>query len=644
MDIIISDSWLREYLDTKATPRDIAEYVSLCGPSIEQIEEKNGYTLYHIEITTNRIDCASVYGFAREAAAILPRFKVAAKLKPLSPNVNIKTVGNLPFNIVNNNKLVKRTLGVVLTNIKNWKTPAWMQKRLTSCGVRSLNAVVDITNYVMLETGHPTHAFDYDKIKNKKFIVRESKRGEKVTSFDGKTYKLFGGDIVFDDGDGEIIDLPGIIGTKNSAVDKNTKRVFFFIDNNNPSRIRKTSMSLAIRTMAASINEKGVDPELGRTAILRGIELYQKVCGADVASRIFDDYTNHYKEKVIKTSKLFIDKNLGVTIPKDDIEKYLSSLQFKPKWSKDTLSVIVPSFRSDDINIPEDLIEEIARIYGYHNLPSKLMGGNLPDPLYKTPFAFEWKIKNILKALGGVETYTLSLVPGKYVKSVNALNLKNPLGSETEYLRTDLSHSLIEAAINNIGNYEQLFIYEMANVYLPNLNSLPEEKMVLGMCFDGYKFSEVKGVLEALLSDEQKINFNIVKTTESYSFNIEVESSSLGYLKMLDDGMIVSEIDLKGMLSFAKEYESFKTIPTHPPQIENFTVKIPEGTEVGGIIESIKSVSNLVTEIKLSDIYKDAYTFKISYQHPEKTLNDKEVEKIRIKIQNRLKEKFKLNI
>lgn len=644
MDIIISDKWLREYLDTLATPKQIAKCVSLCGPSIEKLEEKDGDILYHAEITTNRIDCVGVYGFAREVAAILPRFKIPAKLKSIVINKKLKYTNNLPFTIINNDKLVKRAMGVVLTNIENWKTPSWMEKRLTLCGVRSLNAVVDITNYVMLETGHPCHVFDYDKIKNKKFVIRESKKGEKVTSFDNKTYELFGGDIVFDDGSGEIIDLPGIIGTKNSVVGPKTKRLFFFIDNNDPARIRNTSMGLAIRTMAASINEKGVDPELGEIAIFRGVELYQKICKARVASKVFDAYPHPYKMKTIKTNLTFINTKLGIEVEKKDISKYLTALNFIPKWQEDILSVSVPSHRTNDINIPEDLVEEIARIYGYHNLPSKLMEGALPDPLYKSTFNMEWKIKNILKALGGYEVYTLSLVPKNYISEDNSLKLKNPLGSDTKYLRTDLSHSLVESVKANNGNYEQIFLFEMANVYMPKKGEHPNEEMVLGLCFDGYKYVEVKGVLDSLITNELKTKYCIVKTSEENLFAIEIEGTHSGYINLFNDGIIVVEINAGDLISFAKNYISFKPIPKHPPQIEDLTIKIPAGVEVGKVMQTIKSVSNLVSDVELRDTFKDSYTFRIEYLDPDKTLTDQEVENVRKNIMSIIRKKHNINL
>jgi len=636
MDIIISDNWLRDFLITKATPYEISKYVSLCGPSIEKIKKVEGDTLYYVEVTTNRVDCVGVYGFAREVAAILPRFGIPARLKEFNPKISKKTVGNLPFIIEPDHKLVKRTIGVVLTNIKNQKTPKWMQKRLIESGVRSLNAIVDITNYVMLETGHPSHAFDYDLIKHKKFVIRESKKGEALTTFDGKRYELQGGDIVFDDGDGEIIDLPGIMGTKNSVVGSDTKRVFFFIDNNEPSKIRNTSMRYGIRTVAATINEKGVDAELGMKALLRGIELYQTICGANISSKIYDDYPNPYKSKKITTDISFISKSLGVDISKKDISKYLTSLGFDPKWNNDVISVTIPSFRSEDINIPEDLIEEIARLYGYHNLPSTLMRGEIPYQISNSLYEFEWKIKNILKALGAIEVYTLSLVPKNFNNDSPSLKLKNPLGIESKFLRNNLSNSLSEIVRQNSGNYEKLFFYEIANVYLPKNDNLPEEKRIIGTVFDGYRFSEIKGLLETLFLNELHIKIEFIKRKTNQNIDIVSNNTMLGTLLETDDDITTIEFELKILHKLYKEFPAFKPIPKYPPQIEDLTIKVPVGLEIGKIIKSIKESSEFISDIELHDIYNNRFTFRIGYQNPKDNLTDKEIDVIRKKIFDKL--------
>ena len=276
MNILISDSWLREYVDTKATRSQIADALSLHSASVESITKQGNDYVYDIEITTNRIDMVSVVGMAREVAAALKQEGVPATFKPLQVKKIKSASQKIGVDIKNDPRLCSRVLAATLKNVSTQESPKFIKHRLKASGVRSLNLLIDITNYVMLEIGHPTHVFDLDRIKESKMIIRESKKGEKIISLENKTYKLSGGDIVIEDGKGNIIDLPGIIGTSNSVVMDETTRILFFLENNDPVKMRKSSMELNIHTMASSINEKGPDPELAYMALLRGIELYVK--------------------------------------------------------------------------------------------------------------------------------------------------------------------------------------------------------------------------------------------------------------------------------------------------------------------------------------------------------------------------------
>ena len=614
MDIRILDSHLREYLDTKASPQEIARYVSLCGPTFDRTRKLEGDYLYEIEVTTNRVDAASVVGIAREAAAILPQFGIKAKFKrPGDKKIDEPKGKNLPLKITADLKLERRLTGVVFENFENFNTPKWMKSRLEASGVRSLNAVIDITNYVMITTGHPCHAFDYDKIKGSTISVRESKKGETITTLDGKKYKLLGGDIIFEDKDKRIIDLPGIMGLENSVVSKNTKRVLLFFDNNDPVRIRRTSMGLAIRTMAATMNEKNVDPELINISLSLGAKLFTTICKASIASKVYDFYPKPYKTKRVSTSNKFITKIMGVKIEKGKINSLLTALEFNPKWDGDKLSVSIPSFRAEDINIEEDIVEEVARIYGYHNLPSELMLGKLPEPVFNTPFEFEENLRQTLKALGGAEVLTYSLV-SKGLEPGTALRLKNPLGIDTEYLRTSLKPSLLEAVKTNIGLKSPYHLFEIANIYLPKKADLPEERMMLAGILTNYDFRKAKGVVEELLSSLNiSLPVKIEKVGSNYYYEFEVEK-----------------------LEKHVRPKTFTPIPKYPPQIEDITVTIPEGKRVGEVVQFIKQTSNLIQSIELVDVYERNFTFRISYQHPEKTLSDKEVEKIRAKIDKNL--------
>ncbi|KKU48933.1 MAG: Phenylalanine-tRNA ligase beta subunit [Candidatus Woesebacteria bacterium GW2011_GWF2_46_8] len=638
MDIKIPDTWLRDFLKTKATSSEVAKYLSLSGPSVEKIEK----SVYFIEVTTNRVDIASVVGVAREAAAILPQFGVKARLQPVKlPLLKFSNkVGYLEAEV--NHNLCPRFSAVLIKNVQIGQSPDWMKDRLAAVGVRPINNVVDISNYVMHELGQPVHTFDYDKIRGAKMILMESRKGERLTTLDGKTHTLSGGDIVIEDGEGRLIDLAGIMGGGNSAVDEGTKNVLLFVQTYNPVNIRQTSMSLAQRTEAATLFEKGLDPELVTDGIGRGIELFVKLTGGKAEKEILDIYPNPYKAKKVTTDIDFIASRLGTGVEKEKISQILRSLGFETAWRGKILEVLVPSFRAGDIEIPEDVVEEIARLYGYHNLPSELMRGALPEPLKDAPFGFEEKVKNILKGYGGVEVYTFSLVALE--EAPTGLKLKNPLGKESEYLRTSLMPSLLTAARQNAGEKEPFHLFEMANVYLPKKGDLPDEKMTLGGIFANTSFREAKGVVEGLVGELNVKSEIFSEDAAHYLPNrhiyLKVKGKILGEFGELSQGYLYYEFDAEALREAYREIESFKPIPKYPAQIEDLTFSFPSRTKIGEVIDYVFSSNKSVAKMELGDIYNENYTFRLWYQHPDKTLTDIEVEKVRNQLTKGLKNKF----
>ncbi len=647
MDIKILDSWLRDHLVTKATPAEVAKYLSLCGPSAERVESRGSDFVYNIEITTNRIDEVGIYGIAREASAILPRFGIPAKLKPI--NIKDKVPNLVPkvdyLDVKVDSKLCPRFSAVLIKNVKVGDSPKLIKDRLEASGIRAINNVVDISNYIMLELGQPVHTFDYDKIAGSKMLLRESRKGEEIETLDGKKFILPGGDIVIEDGEGNLIDLCGIMGGEASAIDNETENVLLFVQTYDPTKIRKTSMHLAQRTMAATIFEKGTDPELVSTAIFSAINLFKKLTGGVPEKNILNLYPNQYKTKGISTSLKFIYERLGVEILKKDITTYLNALEFKCNWKGNALSVEVPSFRAKDVNIEEDVLEEIARIYGYHNLPSRIMSGEIPTHPASPQFAFEAKIRNLLAGLAGTEVYTLSLVSKPDVDE-KSLKLKNPLGSDTEYLRTSLMPSLVAAALTNISMKDQFHIFELSNVYISKVNDLPEERLMLGGIFFGYiNYRDTKGVIEALLgkldisvtfiSEEQK-GFDASKCAIIKSGPEAI--GKIGFVENTD--FIYYEFDIEKIFKLAPIVIKFREISKYPSQEEDITFVVPEKTEIGKIVDLIWS-KNLVQGVSVGDPYNgNNFTFHIWYHDDGKTLTDKEVEKVRGEIISSAKTKF----
>jgi phenylalanyl-tRNA synthetase beta chain len=648
MDIKILDSWLRKFLSTKATPEAIAKHLSLCGPSVERIEKKDKDFIYDIEITTNRVDEASVYGIAREASVILPRFGIKANLKPVksaSSEFNfVSSVNYLDAKVDTN--LCQRFTAVLIKNVKIADSPYEVQLRLESAGVRAINNVIDISNYIMLELGQPVHTFDYDKIRGAKMILRESRKGENVKTLDGREFTLPGGDIVIEDGEGRLIDLAGIMGGDLSAVDNNTQNVLLFVQTYNPTAIRKTSMMLAQRTIAATIFEKGTDTELVAPAILEAISLFKNLTGGVPEKNIIDIYPNPYKTKAIDINLGFIEERLGVAVSKKDITNYLRSLEFECVWKGDKLTVDVPSFRAKDIASPEDILEEIARIYGYHNLPSKIMSGEIPTRPINPEFDFELKLKNLLMGWGGTEVYTLSLVPKEFTDE-KALKLKNPLGTESEYLRTSLMPSLVTAALQNLGTFEKFHLFEMANVYIPRANDLPDERLMLAGVFSGYDYSyrKSKGVIEAFF---EKLHIPVIfEPQDSKGFSaskcatISSGKEVIGKIGFVDNNnLIYYEFEVEKLFKLSPKVIPFEQISKYPSQQEDITFALPERTKIGDLAKLIISTPS-VRGCSVGNPYNgNNYTFHIWYQNPTKTLTDEEVEKIRSEILSSVKTKF----
>jgi len=644
MDIKILDSWLRDYLNTKATAKQIARYLTLCGPSVEKTQKVGEDAVYSIEVTTNRVDCASEMGIAREAAAILPIYDIAAKYTPNKSVGNYKYSDKVGYLIASIDfSLCQRFSAVLVKNVKVGQSPKIIRDRLQKTGYRSINNVVDISNYLMHEMGQPVHTFDYDKIKDHKMILRKSKRGEKITTLDGSSFTLKGNDIVIEDGTGKLIDLCGIMGGESSAITKDTTNVLVFIQRYNPINIRKTSMSLAQRTEASFLFEKGIDPELVGPSMQRAIKIFKKITGGSVSDTILDIYPNPKRKKSVTVEYSMINSLLGKQIDKKSVLKILEGLNFKTSIKDNLLLVTPPSYRSDDINIPQDVVEEIARIYGYSNLDSRLMAGDLPDKLPNSPFEFELILKQYFKGVGGYEIYSNSLVSNQEVIS-NALSLTNPLGEDQKYLRTSLMPSLLSAAKANTSYKDKFLLFEMANIYIPIRDNLPNEKVFLAGIFVDFDYRNAKGIIEAFLNSLHLDYEFVAQDFADYSPNkhllIKAKDQDIGHFGYVNKNMIYWEFETTLLQKYHRDYLAYKTPAKYPAQIEDLSLILPRRTKIGEVIKTIYSSSGKIADVQLNAIYKDVYTLRIHYQDSKKTLTDSEVEQIRKRLLARIKSKY----
>ncbi len=642
MNILIPHNWLLEHLETDANPQTIQRLVSLSGPSIERIYDREGESVYDIEVTTNRVDSMSVRGIAREAAVILQQAGVEAKLKPLSLPQPIVEQTRLPLpKITNDERFCKRILCVILQDVQHTPTPDWMAKRLRQIEQNVHDSVIDITNYVTHELGHPCHAFDYDKMMalGGEIIVKEAAAGKKFITLDKMTYETKGGEIVFENAAGDIIDLPAIKGTANSAVDGNTNNVLLWIESLDAKKVRTASMSHAIRTVAAQLNEKNVDPYLAEPTMLLGIQLYRQLCSAKVASELYDAFPQPPKSSTVKVSLAKIETYLGISLPAEQIVAILTALECQTSIDDGQVAVTPPSFRSD-LQIGVDIIEEIARIYGYHNLPSTLMQSAIPTNRQPgTNFILEERMKRFLGAHGAQELYTYSMVSETLALQdsfslEDHVRLSNPLTDDRIYLRRSLIPSLRQAVAE--AAKPNLVVFELANVYHPRPKDLPTEELHLTILSAG-DYRQLRATTESMLATLHISNLTI--ETESPGS----QNAQLTITKTDGEKCILGNVTTNGkhiafdflwskILEVASTHPNYTPLPKAAPLTEDLTFTLPANTTIGPLITGMKSVSPIIHSIALGDQFKQNYTFHFTYLDVENSMSSELVAPVRAKI------------
>ena len=658
MNIKITHSWLLDYLDTDASPEEIQKYLSLCGPSVERIEEVNGEIVYDIEITSNRIDTASVLGIAREAAAILPMFGKRAVLKKRA-SFELKAGSEklkASISITDPSAVCRRVLGIVMEVSDVVPAPEYMSKRLLATGTRSINNLVDVTNYVMTEIGHPTHVFDYDRIVSHNLILRHAKKGEEIVTLDDKKYTLDESDIIIDDGTGQVIDLPGIIGTANSVVTQETKRILFFLESNDPVSIRRTSMKYGIRTMASTINEKNPDPELAYTAFLRGMELFKEVANAQPISPIIDIYPIKQKPRLITTSKTFIDTKVGVAIPLKTIVSILTSLEFGVEIrNNDELSITVPTHRVDDVAIPEDIVEEVARVYGYFAIPSVLQ-----PPAYvvqpketENLFHYQYEAKSLLKHKGYTEVMNYSACSPALLKAFGQkeedyLYITNSISEDIKFLRQSLIPSLVQNIKQNEGFTPHMRLFEIAKTYIPQKKGLPQEEFMLAIATNT-SLDELNKILVTLHNDlhiyseiEQggnnrfllpQVQGKIVAGNEVFGYFGQVTPQFCRNLA-LDKPVYATELYFERLMMAARKMPVYTPFSQYAHISQDLTIK--KTKSFAEIKKHAFHVSKNLISLKLLTTYKDTITLRLEFTNNSQNLTEEEVKEEIRKIQSKL--------
>ncbi len=657
-------NWLKEYVNYKLSPDKLKERLILSGTNVESVEKIGSDVIFNLEITPNRPDCLGIIGLAREVAALIGQKLKLPEIKKPKPT-GLEHAISLK---VEAKDLCPRYTAAVISGLKVASSPKWLQGKLISSGVRPINNIVDVTNYVMLEFGQPIHAFDYKKIKNRKIIVRRAREGEKITTLDG-TRRQLNKDILVIADEEKPIGIAGVMGDEKTEVSKDTKTIVLESANFLGANINKTGRYLGLRTEALDRFEKGLDIHNTTVGLYRCIELIAEICGGKL-EEIFDIKNKFPKIPRIKFDWNMPKKLLGIQIPKTRMIRILDSLGFKIKDS----IIISPSWRSD-VSIPEDLVEEISRIYGYEKIKSTLPAEEFSPSCVSKSSNIEDLTRAVLKGGGYFEVYNYSFIGGDLMDKVDldkrkSLKLINPLAEEFEYMRPSLIPGILETIKYNQKNFEEFKIFELSKIYLPTISDkLPQESIRLtGSLIFNNSFYKAKGTVELLFQELNigNIDFRAVKEDiyhPSRCAEITIKDEKIGFVGEIHPNILTKfgiskrvslfDLDFEKMVKLANLTKKYKPISIYPAVKMDLAFIIDEQIVYKEIYKAMKnSGDHLVYRIELFDVYKGkqvgkgkkSLAFRITFQSDKKTLTDEEVKKVFEKIIKNLKDKFKAEI
>jgi len=631
-------------------------------------------TILDMEVTSNRPDAMCVVGIAREAAAIMGNKFLYQEPKPsLTVRGNAKKLAVS----VKEPKLCSRYEAAVMSDVKVEASPLWMQQRLLSAGLRPINNLVDITNYILLEFGQPMHVFDYNKLENREIIVRLAKKGEKILALDGKEYELSSDQLVIADGENPVA-VAGIMGGELSAATANTKTIVFEVANFDSISVRHTARVLNLHSDASNLYEKGLHPEATHPALLRAIELVKELAGGKVAGEIIDENNAKFKAKKIKLHPDQVARMLGVKIKSTEIKKYLELLGFEVKnKAKGALEATVPWWRDHDIEGDHDLIEEVARLYGYYKLPTQLMAGELPvDVTANNEFKLEDKIKDILVGFGATEIFSYSFISEKSLQDAgldptDAVKIANPLSLDFEYMRTSLIPGLLQIASENAGFYDNLKLFDLSKVYLKREGGLPEEKLALAVgcaCVSADEaLDNLRGLFEGL-AIKLGLNYQLIdfiKPDDFWSDNaVAIKGKEiiggLGLIKKetaakfgLKKSIAVAYVDFAALLSAARLAPSYAPICKYPGIELDISMEIDENISFGQVKETAGKIDrDIIKNVSYLSVFKGqgiaeskkALAIRITYRHDDKTLALPEAQAVHGKVVDALKKEYNVTI
>lgn len=630
-------------------------------------------TVFDFEVLANRPDCLSVWGIARETA-------VALGTAFRKPEITVTEAGGDVHDYVQVDveapDLCPRYIARVIKDVRVGPSPMWLRKYLHGAGMRSINNVVDITNFIMLETGHPMHAFDLDMVEGRHIIVRKAVEGEHITTLDGKAHPLTAGQLVICDATKPSC-VAGIMGGEESEITEKTHTMMFECAVFDRAATRVTSRALGIRTESSARFEKGVSVKTAMEAMQRACQMINELDAGDVVSGVIDVYPNPESRQVITASCARIAKRTGVDIPAEDIERILKSLHFDVVRDGDALTVTVPDFRQD-VEGEADLSEEALRVYGYDHIPSTLLRGETTPGGRSENMRLKEDIARVLTGMGYYEVMNFSFVSPKQIEKLrlpeddprrNALAIRNPLGEDTSVMRTTLAPDMLATLARNMnhGN-EEARLYEIAATFDPSnrtAENLPTEtqKLALGLYGKDADFYALRGAVERLLA-----HLGIVATVEAGGEPYH-HPGRRAVMKAGDQVVCVlgevhpdvrdafdmparayiAELELPVLAALRTPMGAVKPMPRYPAVTRDLSLVMDEAVQVGPLLRDMaRAAGGILETAKMFDVYrspllglnKKSVAFSFVFRGADRTLTDVEITKAVDKLQKVAAEKY----
>lgn len=626
------------------------------------------------DITSNRPDCLSMIGMARETAATL---RTTYKMPNLEYKVTSDSNINDELSVEVKDSLCRRYMARGVKNVKIAPSPKWMQDRLLEAGVRPINNIVDITNFVMLEIGEPMHAFDKREIRTNTIVVEKALDGEKFITLDETERELDNTVLCIKDGERPVA-LAGIMGGQNSEVKEDTTEIIFECANFEGTNIRVNSKKLGIRTESSSRFEKDIDPNLAELALNRACALICELGCGDVMEGTIDVYNEVKEVSSISVDSKWINKFLGTNISKEEMKRCLDSVDLETEINGDTLDITIPTFRID-IAIKEDIAEEVARIYGYNNIEGTIFKVQTErEPKYRKEILDE-KVIEVMTASGLNQSISYSFISPKAFDKIalpedsdlrRVVTIKNPLGEDYSVMRTTTLASMMESLARNYSrNNSEAYLFEIGKVYIPSEDptEIPTEKNILTVGIYGdVDYLNIKGIIENLIEGLGVKGVKFLRETENPSFHPgktaklivgrKTEAGVFGEIHPdvnenfgIEVPCYVAEINLDAVYENSELENKYKPLPKFPAVTRDIALVVDEEVLVQDIEDTIrKAGSNIVEKVELFDIYrgeqveegKKSIAYAIVYRNESKTLTDKEVNKVHEKILRALEYKL----